>query len=215
MTKRIVRACVAFVVMACGLYVWNGMADGASNLPADKMTVTASRMSVTAPNADATLMTAQMKTSSPADLLFQVTAECTILSSITNTGSETQSYKATVEVWIEVDGKPVPVVPGVTTNGASGSTPNPDSGRVIFCNREFTRTTTYDSQNESIKDVENTTQANGFNWVALNVGNGIHNIAVKAHFTDTNNGDIFAHGVVDRRTLVVEPTNYFISQPSP
>jgi hypothetical protein len=83
----------------------------------------------------------------------------------------------------------------------------------VFCNREFARTTQYDSENESIKDVENTTQANAFNWVAMNVGNGIHTIVVKAHFTDTNGADTFAHGVVSKRTLTVDTTNYAISQP--
>jgi hypothetical protein len=207
---------VALVAMTV-VFIRQQIALAGSSMPADKMTVTASNTSVTAPNATATLMTAQMKTSTPADLRLEVTAECTILSQISNTGSETQAYTAKVDVWVEVDGKPVPVVPPASTTGASGAgTPaGGDDGHVVFCNREFQRTTVFDAQNESIKDVDNTSEANGFNWVAMNVGNGIHQIVVKAHFTDTNGTDTFAHGVVGKRGLTVDTTNYFISQPSP
>src|SRR4051812_49337361 len=156
----IVTALVALLLTAAAVIVRQQVAFAASSLPADKMTVTASKTSVSAPNTDATLMTAQMKTSTPADLLLQVTAECTILSQITNTGSETQAYTAKVELWIEIDGHPVPVVPPATTTGASGGSGGSDNGRVVFCNREFQRTTVFDSSNESIKDVDNTSQAN-------------------------------------------------------
>ena len=47
----------------------------------------------------------------------------------------------------------------------------------------------------------------------MNVGNGIHTIVVKAHFTDTDGTDTFAHGVVTRRSLNIQTTNYLISQP--
>ncbi|HET7530368.1 MAG TPA: hypothetical protein VFJ98_05355 [Mycobacteriales bacterium] len=210
----IVTLLIALLLAALALVVRQQVAYGASSLPADKMTVTASRTAVQGPNTDAVLMTAQMKTSTPADLLLQVTAECTILSSITNTGSETQAYNAKVELWIELDGKPVPVVPGATASGATSGTSGTDDGRVVFCNREFQRTTMYDTNNESIKDVENTSEANAFNWVALNVGNGVHTIVVKAHFTDTNGADTFAHGVISDRSMTADTTNYFISQPS-
>jgi len=204
---------VALVAMTAFL-VRLQTANAASSLPADKMTVSGSKSVIQGPNTDAVLFTAKMKTSTVADLRFLVTAECTILSSITNTGSETQAYTAKVDVWVEIDGKPVAVVPPATTTGASSGGQGVDDGRIVFCNREFQRTTVYDSQSESIKDIENTTQANAFAWTALNVGNGIHDIVVKAHFTDTNGADTFAHGVIAARTLTVDTTNYFISQPS-
>lgn len=205
---------LAVVLAFSGFVIRNHIASAASSLPADKMTVTASSTSIAQPNSDAVLLTAQMKTSTPADLLLQVTSECTILSQITNMGSTTSSYSAKVELWLQVDGQPVPVVPAPTASGASSGSGGADNGHVVFCNREFQRTTVYDSQNESIKDIENTEQANGFNWVALNVGNGIHTIVLMAHFTDTNGADTFAHGVISKRSLTVTETNYFISQPS-
>jgi hypothetical protein len=205
---------VALVAMTA-VFIRQQIALAGSNMPADKMTVTASNTSVSGPNTDMTLMTARMKTSTVADLRLEVTAECTILSNITNAGTSSSGYQAKVDVWVEVDGAPVPVVPPASTTGASGTgSSGPDDGRVVFCNREFTRNTTFASDSESIKDVESTEQANAFNWVAMNVGNGIHTIVVKAHFSDTNQGDAMAHGVVSKRGLTVDTTNYFISQPS-
>jgi len=210
----ILTALVALLLAAAAVIVRQQVAFAASSLPADKMTVTASSTSVQGPNSDKPVLTAQMKTSTPADLLLQLTSECTILSQITNMGSSTQSYIAKVEIWVTVDGKAVPVVPPPTGSGATSGSGGADDGSVVFCNREFTRTTTFDTNNESIKDVENTEQSNAFQWVALNVGNGVHTIVVHARFTDTNGADTFAHGVISKRSLTAQVTNYFISQPS-
>jgi len=210
----ILTALVALLLAAAALIVRQQVAFAASSLPADKMTVTASTTSVQGPGTDVPIMSAQMKTSTPADLLLQVTSECTILSQITNMGNSTQTYVAKVELSVTVDGKTVPVVPPATTTGATGQSSGGDDGHVVFCNREFTRTTSFTTNNESIKDVENTEQSNAFQWVALNVGNGVHTIVVHARFTDTNGTDTFAHGVIDKRSLTAQATNYFISQPS-
>lgn len=202
------------VLVASAFLTMNG-AGAASNLPADKLTVSGSKTEVTAPSGVMTLFTAQMKTSTPADLRFLVTAECTILSNITNAGtSSTSSYTTNVDVWVEVDGRPVPVVPSATTTGASSGGGGTDDGSVVFCNREFARKAMFDSQNESISDVERTSQVGAFAWTALNVGNGIHDIVVKARFTNDNTGDAMSHGVIGKRTLTVDTTNYFISQPT-
>ena len=215
MIKKLVRAALAVLVTALGLYAWNATADGASNLPADKMTVTASKTSVQSPGTSVPILKATMKTSTVADLLLQVTAECSILSSITNTGTDsTSGYNSMVKLWITVDGQPIPVVPAATATGAGSGSGGSDDGKVTFCNRKFTRHAMFDSQNESIEDIEATEQANAFNWVALNVGNGIHTIVVYADFIDSNVGDATSHGVLDARSLVAQPTNYFISQPS-
>jgi hypothetical protein len=208
----ILTALVVLLLAAAAVIV-RQQAYAASSLPADKMTVTASSTSVQGPGTDVPVLQAQMKTSTPADLLLQVTSECTILSQITNMGNSTQTYVAKVELSLTVDGKTVPVVPPATTTGATGQTSGTDDGHVVFCNREFTRTTTFNTSNESIKDIENTEQSNAFQWVALNVGNGVHTIVVHATFTDTNGGDTFAHGVIDKRSLTAQATNYFISQP--
>jgi hypothetical protein len=208
-----VLTALVVLLLAAAAIIVRQQAYAASNLPADKMTVTASSTSVQGPGTDVPVLQAQMKTSTPADLLLQVTSECTILSQITNMGNSTQTYVAKVELSLTVDGKTVPVVPPATTTGATGQTSGTDDGHVVFCNREFTRTTTFNTSNESIKDIENTEQSDAFQWVALNVGNGVHTIVVHATFTDTNGGDTFAHGVIDKRSLTAQATNYFISQP--
>jgi hypothetical protein len=210
----LVSVLVVALLIAAAVITRQQFAFAASNLPADKMTVTASSTSVQGPGTDVPVLSAQMKTSTPADLLLQVTSECTILSQITNMGTSTQNYIAKVELWLTVDGNPVPVVPNATGTGATTGSGGADDGSVVFCNREFTRTTTFNTNNESIKDVENTEQSNAFQWVALNVGNGVHTIVVHARFTDTNGTDTFAHGVIDKRSLTAQATNYFISQPS-
>lgn len=198
------------------LLVANQQAVGASNLPADKMTVTASNTAVTGPGTDVVVLQARMRTSAPADLLLQVTSECTILSSITNEGVlDTQQYTSTIAFSVEVDSRPVPVVPPPSTTGAAGAGPSgPDDGRVVFCNREFQRRTVFTPGIESIEDVERTSQSSGFNWVAMNVGAGIHVITVKAHFTNTSTAKASSQGVINKRSLTAEVTNYFVSQPA-
>jgi hypothetical protein len=189
------------------------------NYPADKATFTSSKLAILGPSAPGTtqpvpVLTAKMRTSAPADLELSLTSECSILSSIMNTGSSNAAYATTVRLWVTVDGHPVSVVPGPTANGASSGGGNTDDGKIVFCNREFTRTTVFDDQTESIKDVEATEQANAFNWVAPNVGNGIHDIVVYAEFDNSNSGDATSHGVIDSRSLTINVTNYAVNQPT-
>lgn len=166
------------------------------NLPADKMTVTASNISVSSPGQNVKLMQAQMRTSTPEDLVLQVTAECSILTTVTTTGNTaSSSASGSVEIWLEIDGVRVPVATG-------------DNGHVTFCNRDFQRTTSgfvFDN-NATIKDYEATKSANGFNWAAFNLGNGIHTITVKANLTQTASDNNTAQAVVGNRTLTVQPT---------
>ena len=52
-----------------------------------------------------------------------------------------------------------------------------------------------------------TASANAFNWIALNPGNGIPTIEVKANLIKFEDVDFFdtAYGIVGKRTLVIEP----------
>ena len=51
----------------------------------------------------------------------------------------------------------------------------------------------------------------------MNVGNGIHTIVVMAEFTDNGSAppDTTSQGIISRRSLNVNVTNYLISQPPP
>lgn len=178
----------------------------ATHQPADKIAVSGNSLQFieSSPTATApvvTLLSGKMKTSSPTDLIFQVTLECSLFTNIVNVGNETSEATATVEVWITVDNVAVPVAGG-------------DNGRVTFCDRTYKRTTEFFSDDEddtkdTIRDYLRTKSTHGFNWVKLNLGSkpSPHIIAVKATITHATagNAENFAQAVVGKRTLVVFP----------
>src|SRR5581483_2458556 len=100
--------------------------------PADKMAVSGSALSYSTPGADVTLLTGEMKTSSPEDAFITASAECDILTQVTTVGNDDQSAFGQVEMWVTVDGAPIPVA--ADDNGA-------DAGHVVFCNRAHEQTT--------------------------------------------------------------------------
>jgi hypothetical protein len=104
---------------------------------------------------------------------------------------------ATVKVWVEIDGVPVPV----TSDPAKGG---PDDGRVVFCNRDFRISTLIPIVIDDL--FIKTRSANAFNWGALNVGAGIHTIKVKARLEGEVTVMGNAHAAVGKRTLIVEPS---------
>ena len=75
----------------------------------------------------------------------------------------------------------------------------------VFCNRAF-RISTPLFVGDAISLFQKTRSANAFNWGALNVGNGIHTLVVKAQLDASVTGvGTFAQAAVGKRTLVVEP----------
>lgn len=148
---------LALAIAALGLVVPQAQAQ--SHFPADKIQVSASTIEVMSPQQqDVTLLSAQFRTSDPADLLISVNAECALW---TNVMSPMGEADARVTTWVELDGNAVPV----TSDPAKGG---PDDGKVAFCNRVF--------RIEGGTDVElflRTRAANAFTWGTLNVGNGI------------------------------------------
>jgi hypothetical protein len=171
-----------------------------TNFPADKMTVGGSTIQVSDPNLDVVLLSAQMRTSSVADLAFSVSSECSIITQVTTTGNDTQSAFGQIRMWVTVDGNDVGVVPG--TQGTS------DDGHVVFCNQAYSSTTSgfTADPNATIKTYLETEHANAFNWVAMNVGNGIHTIQLHGELTQTHTANGSAQMVVGNRTLMVNVT---------
>jgi len=175
-----------------------------TNLPADKVTTTGSTLQ-SVPNAsDTTLLSTRVKTSTPEDLLLQVTLECSILTSVTTTGTSTSSASGAVDVWVTVDGKRVPVDHTVSTSTTNST--------VTFCRRDATQTFTDGDSSETGSDTLteylNTKDANGFNWVNFDTGGAgqIHTVAVHATLTTSTSGTANATGYVGNRTLTVFPT---------
>src|SRR5439155_11314101 len=60
----------------------------AGNFPADKVTATGQKPDIVGPGSSVTLLgPVKMRTSTPADLVLQVTAECSILTELTTQGN--------------------------------------------------------------------------------------------------------------------------------
>lgn len=172
-----------------------------TNLPADKMTVAASKLDIAGPNADVVLLSAQMRTSNPADLTFMVSAECSIVTSVTTMGNDSQQAFGQIRMWVTIDGQPVGVIPA--TQGQS------DDGRVVFCNQTYSSTTSgYTVDNPTVNTYLQTKHADAFNWVAMNVGNGVHTVQLHAELTQqvTDPSKDSAQMVVGNRTIVVNTT---------
>ena len=187
---------------AAGTTAGSASASGTTtNYPADKMTVAASKLAVIDPQADVVLLSGKMRTSNPADLTFSVTLECSILTALSNSANDTQTAQGEVDVWIEVDGHRVGVQPAQP--GQS------DDGSVTFCNRVYKVTTSFPNDpNAMLDQYISTKEANGFNWVAMNVGAMIHTIEVHATLTSSSTDPTkdMSKAEVGNRTLVVNTT---------
>lgn len=202
------------------------------HMPADKVAAAGSTIDTIE---DATpILQDTMKVSSPSDLILSVTAECSILTALSTQGSdvadsqETDSAEGKIEIWVTIDGRPVPVA----------SDDADQDGRVVFCNQAYQRTVqdteSSDDGHDSERDFIRTRHANAFNWLAIDTGtvyddpsngNNILNIQVWARYMDSTAGagrcrqdtaqPAFAtcsEAIVGQRTLIVEPTKLSIHE---
>lgn len=181
--------------------LFNGLVPtgaGATHEPANKVSAAGSAGVVVDPAETVTLMSEKIKTSKPTDLILSVSLECVITTELTTVGNDSAAAEERVRVWVEIDGKAVPV---------SSDDPPADAGKVTFCDRLDQRTTSlFDDEDATIKTLQRTGQANAFNWMALDVGSAVHTIEVKAMFIKATDGDATALAAVGKRTLIVEPT---------
>jgi hypothetical protein len=195
MNAKSLIAVAALAVLAAPLITAAG--SGPSNA-ANKTAAAGSTVEFLSPLAPATtILATTIKTSAPQDLILSVTAECALWTTVQTVGNDVSEARATVQVWVEFDGVPVPV---------SGSG---DDGKVVFCDRLHRQTTTgFDDENATIKQYLATRTANGFNWLLPDAGSGVHTIEVKADLTSETTGtDALAQAGVGHRTLIVEPTH--------
>ena len=208
------------VGIGCAAVAASGIAAGGyaiaagSGTPANKVTAAASKRVVFGPGTNQTLMTARFKTSKPTDLMIQTALECSIFTRLVTDNSNNSSMAGSnVRVWIELDGKVVPLQQ-ISAPPQNGTTPpqGDDSDKVTFCDREYQRTVTDEETNVPLdgtdreEDYIRTKTAHAFNWVRMNAGSGMHTIAVKADLSESVNGDATAEAEVGNRTLIVEPT---------
>lgn len=180
--------------------------------PANKAVASGSKVVEFAPGTNVTLMSASMKTSGPTDLLVEVNLECSILTELTTGGenSLTSTAKGDIRVWVEFDGKIIPI--NSIGKGASAEQVGDDTDKVTFCNRTYSRTVA-DTEDQGEDDPDGTDEehdyidtksANSFSWVRLNGGSGLHRIVVKADLSIETAGDAIAKAYVGNRTLIVQ-----------
>lgn len=234
---------VGLAVMAASVAVFGTGALAQSNgqgQPADKVVAGGSILESTGPNeAPIALLSQRMRVSSPADLILQVTAECSILTGLVTgeegEASDNASAESKVELWITIDGKAVPVQT-VPVDEEEGQTRGHEE-RAVFCNREYQRSVTDREEPEDGTDEERdfiaTRHANAFNWFALDTGfaydnpsNGqnILDVVLWAQFTRNpntpcteNEDEAFpattcAEAFVGNRTLIIEPTHAAVGE---
>ena len=206
---------IALVAIALASpFVSAALGGGAdSTTAANKTTAAGSSVEYLPPDAvdsylGVVLLTSAIKTSKPTDLLLQLTLECALWTTVTSStivdhpdGIDAVSRaEARVVAWVEVDGVPVKVDSGDA------------DGKVSMCDRVH---------EQEVSDIDNSTgnwtlrqylatrNANGFNWITLNVGSGVHSVVVKADIeTSTDGPGALAEGAVGKRTLIVEPTRF-------
>ncbi len=167
---------------------------------ANKTSIASSTVEVFGPAEEVTLLSTSIKTASPVDVVIGVTPECDILTEVVTTGSDVAQASAAVRLWIVLDARPV-----VVNSAEKGE----DAGKVTFCDRIHRQTTSnFDDEDATIRQFLKTRTANAFNWIALDLGSGTHDIEVRASLAQEAVPDATAEAAVGKRTLVVEPFHF-------
>ncbi|MCA1822772.1 MAG: hypothetical protein ABR520_09555 [Mycobacteriales bacterium] len=209
-------AAVALAVGLVGGWVANSGPASAS-LPADKPFAAASKLVRFSPGTRVPLLSATVRNSKPTDIVLAVTMECSILTDNVILGSDTPgaqesaATEGTVRAWLEIDGQVVPII-SQSSPPQSPPPPGDDTDKVTFCNRVFNRTVAdRESPPNGIdysRDYIETKTATAFNWVRLNVGSGVHTVALYgdlSHFATTGST---ASAYVGNRSMIGLPGKF-------
>jgi hypothetical protein len=205
------------LVAAALIFTWTTNAQ-ATHTPADKVVAAGDKIVVAAPQTEVTLLSATLKTSSPTDLILQIAMECSIITDV-QTGpstvagaTDTATAEGKVRAWVEIDGDVVPInsMSEPPQDSEDQEPGDKETDGVTFCNRIHTQEAEdgEDQQDglDKLRSYIETKNANAFNWLRLNMGNGIHTIEVKADLTvNTSGSALGAEAYVGNRSLIVEP----------
>lgn len=216
--SRRTSALLTVAALLGGAVTYVGLdAATATHTPADKVVAGGSTVEVAGPGQEVPLLEATLRTSKPADLMLQVSMECSIITDV-QTGpsnmpgaTDVASAEGTIRVWVEIDGEVVPIN---SVSSPPQDAPEPGdkaTDGVTFCNRVHEQDV---ADGESPGDgldkhrtYLETKAANAFNWLRLNAGSGVHQIVVKADLTTNSAGEMAeAEAMIGNRTLIVEPT---------
>lgn len=141
-----------------------------------------------------------IKTSTTTDLIIQVTMECSIWTTVATVGNDVSEATATVKVWVEIDGRVVPV--------SADDAQDADAGKVVFCDRTHRQTVSdLDDEDARFETYQRTRSANAFNFIAVDFGGGSvpHKVVVRAELSGSATDNAMAQAGIGHRTLVVEP----------
>lgn len=196
---------LAGAAMAAGLFAVSTGAFAGSGTPANKVTAAGRSTIIMAPETGATLLTATMSTSKPTDLILSVTLECSIETTVMNTGTSTATATGQVRVWVEVDNQIVPVQ-SISSPPQNTPPAGTDADKAVFCERTHTVTIMDTAGDDTMTQFQATKNADAFNWLRQNVGAGTHTIVVKADLASSATSGT-AEAIVGNRTLVVDPTH--------
>lgn len=215
-SARKVSLAVLGLLLLALLLTWNptGNRAVATHQPADKVAVAGSSIEVMSPqSAPVKLLEGTMKTSSPTDLIIEVTAECALWTATETVGNDSSEAFAQVKIYVTLDGKVIPVNGTeasdlATSRGLPVADAKADVGRVVFCNRaQRAVTSQFDDEDATTRLYLRTRSANAFNWITLNVGSSPrpHKIEVWGVLDTVLEGGLEAKAAVGKRTLVVFP----------
>ena len=176
------------------------------------------------------ILSETMRVSSPEDVIVNVSAECSILTELT-TNNDSLNSKAfgSVRLWVEIDGRRVPVAVDDTAvdpdDEVEDDGDESDIGEVVFCNRAYERTVADEESPTDGVDEEHdyirTRTANAFQWLALDTGviyddpangNNILTVELWADFDEEVVGQAVADAFVGSRTMIIEPVKVSIHE---
>ena len=216
------KLCVLTVASILLLALAGGAAFAQNSQPASKATAMAGDISVIAKFAHnpfeefGTILSNRIKTPNQKDLFLGVTMECGLLTKTTAKSKggdkDTAIAEAGIQVQVLIDGKP--------------AAPGP----VTFCKRRQELSATFQGlidgcltvaedgvniildedclEPEEVSLMQSTMTASGYNFIAGNLGPGVHNIEVQARiglFTDAETTDrVEARGMIGKGSLIVE-----------
>ena len=182
----------------------------AAGTPANKVAAAGSETEEVGANTSRVVLSETVKINNPTDLILTASAECAILTEVTNSANgQTERAFGEIKMQVRIDGKFVPVAQG-----------DADHGNVVFCSRAQEQQWT-DSQDpavgnddgeDELRQYLDTRESSAFSWMALNVGtnypgtdNNTHLVELVATWTTNATAGAVAKAIVGNRTLILEP----------
>ncbi|HEV3475720.1 MAG TPA: hypothetical protein VG602_10235 [Actinomycetota bacterium] len=233
------------IALLAGVLATQAMQAVATHQPADKVAAASSNVRDIdgEEGNDLVVLRETVRVSSVADLVLSATSECALVTEVTTGNDESgegdsdeASARASIDYYITIDGHPVPV--STVDLDPDPENEETDDGRIVFCDRLYTQEQTDDGDDnnddlDELRTYMETRTANGFNWLALDVGkeydepeeddpntpedeselNNIVTIELHAVFKESaTTTESTADALVGRTSLIIEPTHVSVHE---